>query len=79
MQMFLERFNASKKSYTKKTVKMIPFYWFFEFFAHKELSDFYNFCTSYSIYCTEALCKFLQKPIQFIIYKAQKHLFWAYF
>ena len=31
MQIILDRFNANEKSYTKKTVKMLPFYWFFEF------------------------------------------------
>ena len=61
MQVFLDRFNASGKSYTKKTVKIFPFCWFFEFLRHKKLSDFYHFCTSYFIYCTEALCKFLLK------------------
>ena len=61
MQVFLDRFNAIGKSYTKKTVKMFPFYWFFEFLRHKKLSDFYHFCTSYFMYFTEALCKFLLK------------------
>ena len=41
---------------------MFQFCWFFEYFAHKKLSDFYHFCTSYVIiYCNEALHKFLQK------------------
>ena len=49
MQVFLDWFNASAESYTKKTVKMFPFYWFFEFLRHKKLCDFYHFCTSYFI------------------------------
>ena len=61
MQVFLDWFNASGGSYTKKIVKMFQFWWFFEIFADKKLSDFYNFCFSYFIYCNEALCKFLQK------------------
>ena len=59
MQVFLDWFNESVESYTKKMVKMFPFYWFFEFLRHIKLSDFYHFCTNHFIYCTEALCKFL--------------------
>ena len=72
MQVFLDRFNASVESYTKKTVKMFPFYWFFEFLRHKKLSDFYHFCTSYFIYCIEALCKFLSKTDSIYYLKSSK-------
>ena len=77
MQVFLNRFNASGKSYTKKTVKMFPFYWFFEFFRHKKLSDFYHFCTSYFIYCAEALCKFLLKTDSIYYLKSSKNTYFG--
>ena len=40
MQVFLNRFRASGKSYTKKSVKMFPFYCFFEFLDIKNWAIF---------------------------------------
>ena len=77
MQVFLDWFNASVESYTKKTVKMFPFYWFFEFLRHKKLSDFYHFCTSYFIYCTEALCKFSLKTDSIYYLKSSKNTYFG--
>ena len=72
MQVFLDRFNAIVESYTKKTVKMLPFYWFFEFLRY-----FYHFCTSYFIYCTEALCKFLLKTDSIYYLKSSKNTYFG--
>ena len=43
MQVILDRFNASEKSYAKKTVKMFLFYWFLEFFAREKIEQFSPF------------------------------------
>ena len=62
MQIFLDRFNGSGGSYTKKTVKMFQFSWLFEYYILPiKLGYFYHFCTSYFIYFNKTLCKFLQK------------------
>ena len=73
MQLFLDRFSASGKSYTKKTVKM------FLFLKYKKLSDFYHFCTSYFIYRTEALCKFLLKTDSIFYLKSSKNTYFGPF
>ena len=79
MQVFLDRFNASAEIYKKKTVKIFPFYWFFEILKHKRLSDFYHFCTSYFIYCIEALCKFLLKTDSNYYLKSSKNIYFGPF
>ena len=77
MQVFLDWFSASVESYTKKTVKKFSFYWFFEFLRHKKLSDFYHFCTSYFIYCTEAFCKFSLKTDSIYYLKSSKNTYFG--
>ena len=67
--MFFDRFNPTEKSYGKKSVKMFPLYWFFEFLLII-FSDFYHFCTRYFKYCDKVLCKFLQKTYSIIDLKS---------
>ena len=47
IQVFLDGFNASQRSYEKKRLQICCFCWFFALLAPKKLSDFDNFSTRY--------------------------------
>ena len=72
MQVFLDGFDASVESYLKKTVKIFPFYWFFEFLRHKNWAIFTIFVPAISYIVLKHCANFYKKPIQFATWKAQK-------
>ena len=67
-------FNANGGRYTKKTMTMFQFYWFFKFFANKELCKFCNFW--YSLF-NEVWCKFLQKSDSTYYLKSSKNTYFG--
>ena len=80
MQVFLNWFNASQRSYEKKRLQICYFCRFFAILAPKKLSDFGNCSTRYSSLPNKQVCKFSWQTNKIYYLKSAKNpLFWPIF